>query len=88
MSREDLLVLGLLLMFLGVVTISVGLLLASGPRETGGLGVIIIGPIPIIIKGDPGTVIWISIVMLLIFISLMLYLLRRIKSSIDLTGRF
>jgi len=81
--REDLLLIGLLLIFLGVVVISVGLLLASGFSGGSGFGVIIIGPFPIIIKSDPGTVLGLSLAVFLVFILLMLYLIRRFKRSPD-----
>jgi uncharacterized membrane protein len=86
--REDLLLIGLLLMFLGIVVISIGLILASGSGGGGGLGVIIIGPLPIIIKSDPGTVLGISLVVLLAFILLLLYLIRRFKRSLDSAGLY
>ena len=71
---------GTLLVFLGLLIIIAGILM-SLDLSGGGVGIVIIGPVPIVVKGDPLTILGLSLVIFLLFILLILLTLRRIRSS-------
>lgn len=73
-------VLGLFLVFIGVFMLLIGILI-QGVSSGQGLGIIIIGPLPIIIKSDPTTTLGISIILLIVFISLIIYLMRKFSAE-------
>ena len=79
MSRALLSMLGILFIFIGIVLIILGLLSPTGKVQAGGL--ILIGPIPLILGGELSPVMLLIIILLpiIIFILMLFFLFQRIS---------
>ena len=78
-SRALLSMLGILFIFIGIVLMILGFLAPTGKVQAGGL--ILIGPIPIILGGELSPILLLIIILLptIIFILMFLLILRRIS---------
>ncbi|MEZ0289933.1 MAG: DUF131 domain-containing protein [Sulfolobales archaeon] len=76
---------GLLILALGLLIIILGLILFTRSGASS-FGIIMIGPIPIILSGDPRYVILITIVSLALFIILLYVLIKRsVRTILEIT---
>jgi len=78
-SRALLSMLGMLFIFIGVVLIILGLLSPTGKVQAGGL--ILIGPIPLILGGELSPIMLLILILLpiIIFILMLFFLFQRIS---------
>jgi len=78
-SRALLSMLGILFIFIGAVLIILGLLSPTGKVQAGGL--ILIGPIPLILGGELSPIMLLIIILLpiIIFILMLFFLFQRIS---------
>ena len=78
-SRALLSMLGILFIFIGIVLIILGFLAPTGKVQAGGL--ILIGPIPIILGGELSPILLLILILLpiIIFILMLFLMLKRIS---------
>ncbi|MEM4749871.1 MAG: hypothetical protein QXS45_01140 [Sulfolobales archaeon] len=72
--------LAILILFLGFILLILGLLIFLGAR-VGGFGLIIIFPIPIILRGDPLQILLISLMLFMLILLLAYIILRRASAQ-------
>jgi len=83
-SRALLSMLGILFIFIGIVLMILGFLAPTGKVQAGGL--ILIGPIPIILGGELSTIQLLIIILLPIIIFILMLLLMLKKTSMEERG--
>jgi len=83
-SRALLSMLGILFIFLGIVLMILGFLAPTGKVQAGGL--ILIGPIPIILGGELSPIQLLIIILLPIIIFILMLLLMLKKTSMEERG--
>ena len=78
-SRALLSMLGILFIFIGIVLIILGFLAPTGKVQAGGL--ILIGPIPIIVGGELSPILLLILILLpiIIFVLMLFLMLKRIS---------
>ncbi|MEM0043707.1 MAG: hypothetical protein QXJ51_03680 [Sulfolobales archaeon] len=72
--------LAILILFLGFILLILGLLIFLGARVEG-FGLIIIFPIPIILRGDPLQILLISLMLFMLILLLAYIILRRASAQ-------
>ncbi|MCD6261292.1 MAG: DUF131 domain-containing protein [Thaumarchaeota archaeon] len=80
-SRALLSMLGILFIFIGIVLMILGFLAPTGKVQAGGL--ILIGPIPLILGGELSTIQLLIIILLPIIIFILMLLLMLRKTSME-----
>ena len=80
-SRALLSMLGILFIFLGIVLMILGFLAPTGKVQAGGL--ILIGPIPIILGGELSPMLLLILILLPIIIFILMLLLMLKKTSME-----
>ena len=83
-SRALLSMLGILFIFLGIVLMILGFLAPTGKVQAGGL--ILIGPIPIILGGELSPILLLILLLLPIIIFILMLLLMLKKTSMEERG--
>ena len=83
-SRALLSMLGILFIFLGIVLMILGFLAPTGKVQAGGL--ILIGPIPIILGGELSPILLLILILLPIIIFILMLLLMLKKTSMEERG--
>jgi len=83
-SRALLSMLGILFIFIGIVLMILGFLAPTGKVQAGGL--ILIGPIPIILGGELSPILLLILLLLPIIIFILMLLLMLKKTSMEERG--
>ena len=83
-SRALLSMLGILFIFLGIVLMILGFLAPTGKVQAGGL--ILIGPIPIILGGELSPILLLILILLPIIIFILMFLLMLKRISMEEKG--